>query len=273
MVIQCPQCRSRYDSSLIKSGETLYCDCGIEIQIPNLPNIAKSWNCPNCGGNVDARSNHCDYCEAYIAFERCSACFSIAPYAGAKHCAECGELLTLPLKTVKDDKSEQPCPRCNHKLESKVINNYLVDFCMECEGIWLAHHLFDELLKKLPPNSIGALGYRPPKNNDKIPTHKVRYLRCPECDVTMSRHNFMYNSDIILDQCNEHGVWFDKHELALALDFVRSSRIKPTSKKPLNRATSPERITHPGEAEIFDISYEDLESLLQEFPHFINKQP
>lgn len=83
----------------------------------------------------------------------------------------------------------------------------------------------------------------------------------------------MYNSDIILDQCNEHGVWFDKYELALALDFVRSSRIKPTSKKSLNKATSPERITRRSEAEVFDISYEDLESLLQEFPHFINKQP
>ena len=45
----------------------------------------------------------------------------------------------------------------------------------------------------------------------------------------MNRHDFMHNSNIILDQCNTHGVWFDKYELAAAMDFLHYRIDRPSN--------------------------------------------
>lgn len=257
-------------------GDEIHCRCGVEFFVPKLPNIARSWNCPSCGGGVDPNENRCEYCDSYIAFARCPACFSIAPYDGAKHCGECGDLLTLPIKTILDKKTEQPCPRCESSLQNKVVNSNLVEYCNDCGGVWLGHHLFDDLLKNEPPNATAALGLRPSPKGSELPRHEVSYLRCPECDVTMSRHNFMSNSGIIIDQCSDHGVWFDKHELAAGLDYARSSKNKTkkskTKKNDLEDSSVNELITKRRHDEVFEIEEEDLTLLLDEFPHWVSKK-
>ena len=52
MVIECPQCHSRYESTEAGNQKFIHCQCGVSIQIPDLPKIAKSWSCPNCAGDV-----------------------------------------------------------------------------------------------------------------------------------------------------------------------------------------------------------------------------
>lgn len=265
MIIQCPECQSRYDSSNRNNGEAISCRCGVEILVPDLPNLARSWNCPNCSGNVDPSKSRCEYCDAYIAFARCPACFSIAPYDEAKHCAECGELLILPVKPISKNQKKLPCPRCNGALKSKVVDSHLVDNCADCGGVWLSHHLLDTLLKKEPLNSVGALGKLPPKTEMQRLNNQIRYLQCPECDNYMNRRNFMSHSGIILDECHEHGIWFDKHELAVALQYVRSN-----SKRSISDFNN-EPITSRDKTEVFDIKYEDLKLLLAEFPSWVSK--
>ncbi len=270
MIIQCPKCQSRYNTSHKKLGDAIHCHCGVDIQIPDLADRARSWHCPNCSGSVDPSKSRCDYCDAYIAFARCPACFSIAPYDEAKFCAECGETLILPIKPLQKKDKKSNCPRCKNQLKSKVVDAHLVDFCADCGGVWLAHHLFDDLLKNVPLNAEGALGKQPSKQKNTLPRHKVTYLRCPECDDTMSRHNFMNDSDIILDQCNTHGIWFDKHELGVALEYVRSSIKKPLSKH-ASKNPPKEVITRRDDNEVFEIRDEDLSLLLEEFPYWISK--
>lgn len=178
--------------------------------------------------------------------------------------------MTLPVKTILKKDAKLPCPRCDNHLQSKVVDSNLIDYCADCGGVWLGHHLFDDLLSDAPPNSIGALGKPPSGEIKKLPRHKVRYLRCPECDVTMSRHNFMNNSNIILDQCNQHGVWFDKHELAVSLEHVRSSQKEPQTEKTAD--IEKKQISRRDDSEVFEIKDEDLHSLLEEFPHWVRKQ-
>lgn len=274
MIIQCPQCQSRYNTGMKNPGDAIHCRCGLDFLVPELPNLARSWNCPSCGGGVDPSESRCEYCKAYIAFARCPACFSIAPYDEAKHCAECGELLVLPVKPIPKGKSKLPCPRCTNHLHSKVVDSHLVDYCSDCGGVWLRHHLFDNLLKNEPQNTSAALGKRSSAKAGKLPRHEVRYLRCPECNATMSRHNFMRDSNIILDQCNEHGIWFDKYELAVALEFVRSTTKSASNRKSIkekNEAPEKELITKRDESEVFEIKNEDLQLLLEEFPHWVKK--
>jgi Zn-finger nucleic acid-binding protein len=49
---------------------------------------------------------------------------------------------------------------------------------------------------------------------------EVRYLRCPQCQETMSRMNFGKRSGVIVDVCKLHGTWFDAGELDGVLAFV-----------------------------------------------------
>ena len=38
MIIQCPQCQSRYNTKSRKSDDAIQCHCGVEILVPDLPN-------------------------------------------------------------------------------------------------------------------------------------------------------------------------------------------------------------------------------------------
>lgn len=264
MIIQCPKCQSRYDSNEQNTDDPIQCRCGAEIQVPDLSKLARSWKCPNCSGNVNPSQARCDYCDAYIAFARCPACFSIAPYDEAKFCGECGETLTLPIKPVLKDKEKMPCPRCDSHLKSKVINSHLIDYCHDCSGVWLSHQLLDKLLKQLPINSQAVLGIKHSIKNKNFPRQEIQYLRCPACDKTMNRHNFMSDSFIIVDQCSKHGIWFDKHELAVALEYARSRKNGGDTSSYEDKNTS-----RRDKTEIFEVKDEDLSLLLEEFPHWV----
>lgn len=236
MIIECPRCHSRYDSSLNEPGTPISCRCGQRFYTPRLPSKAKAVNCPNCGGAASPEQNKCDYCGVYLAFARCPGCFSIAPYRGAKYCAECGDALTQPAKAVKEANRKFPCPRCNagkstdkHRhnkkyLERKKVDEYVIDSCPECGGVWLDHSVLDKLLKQSnQQKSAQAVLGKDPVQASNLIRHKVMYLSCPECDQMMHRRNFGKKSGVIIDECTAHGIWFDKQELAAALHFARSS--------------------------------------------------
>lgn len=225
MIIECPRCKSRYDSTLNKPGEQIACRCGQVFYTPKLPNLAQSWNCPNCGGGARPDQTSCDYCGVALAFARCPTCFSLAPYQGAKYCAECGDSLRMPAKPSADADMEFSCPRCKDaRLKRKQVDNYTVDSCDKCGGVWLDHSVFDKILlhTNQQKNAQAVLGKLPPKIAN-LTRHKVSYLPCPECDQLMHRRNFAKKSGVIVDECTAHGIWFDKSELAASIHFVRSS--------------------------------------------------
>lgn len=276
MIIQCPQCQSRYNTSGGNAGKHIQCRCGVDIYIPKLANVAQAWHCPNCGGAVDPNKPSCDYCHAYLAFARCPACFNIAPYKGAKFCAECGESLTLAVKPLQHRHAQLPCPRCDSTLKSKLVDNHLIEVCRDCNGIWINHKLFDELLKNQPLDSASALG-KPITKYPRLKLYDIRYLPCPECNKQMKRYNFLGRSNIILDECSEHGIWFDKHELAASLSFMRS--YQNASDKTVSQKHSIEDVddkekspdaTYQMEEPII-IKEEDLSLLLKEFPHLFSE--
>ncbi len=273
MIIQCPQCQSRYNTDNNAGSDHIRCRCGVDMFIPKVANIAQSWHCPSCGGSVNPNNPRCEYCHAYLAFSRCPACFSIAPYKGAKFCTECGESLTLSVKSIQRGNKHLPCPRCDSTIKAKVVDNHLVEVCQDCGGIWITHKLFDELLKNQPLDSSSALG-KPITKYPRLRLYDIRYLPCPECNKQMNRYNFMGRSNIILDECAEHGVWFDKQELAASLSFMRSYQ-NAQNKKMETDQEPPEtsvqtQTTIPEKTDVIEIKEEDLSSLLKEFPHLFS---
>ena len=271
MIVECPRCQSRYDATLNKPGAQIACRCGQAFYTPKLPKLAKASNCPNCGGAASPDQNQCEYCGVYLSFARCPSCFSIAPYQGAKFCAECGDSLSQPAKDVKTANKSYPCPRCkSHQLSRKKVGDYTVDSCTKCGGVWIDHSVLDKLLAKSnQQKSSQALLGKAPFKAANLPRHKVSYLSCPECEQIMHRRNFAKRSGVIVDECTAHGIWFDKHELAASIHFVRSSpeTIEHKVLKPPTEAERLKRKVKIRSNERIDIDSGGLELLFKDFPN------
>ena len=272
MIVECPRCKSRYDSTLHKPGAQISCRCGQAFYTPTLPKLAKSSNCPNCGGAASPDQNKCNYCGVYLSFARCPACFSIAPYQGAKFCAECGDPLNTPAKRTSDANKNFPCPRCKSiNLERKTVGDHTIDSCPQCSGIWLDHTVLDQLLIKSNQKKVSkALLGQAPVKIANLKRHKVTYLPCPECEELMHRRNFPQKSGVIVDECTAHGIWFDKHELAAAIQFVRISpeKIEHKVNKPPSAKERLKHRVHLRDNDRIEITSNGLEALFKDFPMF-----
>jgi Zn-finger nucleic acid-binding protein len=91
------------------------------------------------------------------------------------------------------------CPRCGEVLDRAFEG---VSSCLRCEGLWIA-----------PATLDAAFG------NPRWPNGNAMWWRnsieCPECTFE-GKPTLMaarMSSDVIVDQCAEHGVWLDRGEL------------------------------------------------------------
>jgi Zn-finger nucleic acid-binding protein len=48
------------------------------------------------------------------------------------------------------------------------------------------------------------------------------YIACPQCGSLMSRRRYRKISNVIVDECLGHGVWFDAEELESAIGFLKA---------------------------------------------------
>lgn len=91
------------------------------------------------------------------------------------------------------------CPRCGEVLDRAFEG---VSTCLRCEGLWIA-----------PATLDAAFG------NPCWPSGNVMWWRnsieCPECALEgkATVMSARMSSDVIVDQCAEHGVWLDRGEL------------------------------------------------------------
>lgn len=105
------------------------------------------------------------------------------------------------------------CPVCGQHLKHKAYDGFYVKICPGCNGIWFdagTMHPFLEMLinSSFVPNAPVVLSkpVRLEKLND--PPKK-----CPRCGCLMRKHNYSYDSNIIMDRCATcSGIWTDKHE-------------------------------------------------------------
>jgi Zn-finger nucleic acid-binding protein len=223
MIVECPGCHLRYDLAGRPSGTQARCRCGREFAIGVASDHASVLSCPGCGGKSSASQTRCEYCGIPLATIRCPRCFALC-FAGAKHCAQCGSILTAPARAFHDDGSAaMRCPRCRVALTADLVSDTLVDQCDHCGGLWLDHRVLERVIdeRRRQPTLDVALG-RLPVPLENVDTRKVVYLHCPECGTIMNRRNFGKRSGVIVDVCPAHGVWFDNGELARIIEFVRS---------------------------------------------------
>jgi len=116
------------------------------------------------------------------------------------------------------------CSRCSRPLEPVTRNGYPVELCSAGHGLFVETAvlacMIDEAKSASPPDPDTAAQ---PALAGGGP---VRYVPCPVCAQTMSRRNFGRISGILVDECPNHGTWFDAGELEQSMTFASSGRMQ-----------------------------------------------
>ena len=119
------------------------------------------------------------------------------------------------------------CPQCDSGLVKMHYENVQVDYCKECKGVWLdsdeMNDVVDDLVSKdRTKNAVIDL--------DKLIVGEVRikenHLCCPKCAEAMTKFNYAYDSNIILDKCEScNGIWTDYNEVMRLAVFRKGNPV------------------------------------------------
>lgn len=122
------------------------------------------------------------------------------------------------------------CPKDESVLESRTYEGDVeVDACPSCQGMWLdkgeleqieevRERDYSEELKRIP-DLIGPA-------YEMARQQTLPALDCPKCAAEMSRHEYAYCSQIMIDVCPKcQGVWLDKGEIERLEVFFERSRM------------------------------------------------
>ncbi|MGH8427069.1 MAG: zf-TFIIB domain-containing protein [Gammaproteobacteria bacterium] len=98
------------------------------------------------------------------------------------------------------------CPACRKPLVVVERESIEVDWCTACHGVWFDAGELELLAgkagKRLEPGLIGT----PAGKIEEAPR------RCPRCRRKMEKVTGG-DTDLLLDRCLKHGLWFDAGEL------------------------------------------------------------
>jgi Zn-finger nucleic acid-binding protein len=193
--------------------------------------------CSSCSAPLAANTNKCEYCRTRNDVDLTNK----YPYS------------------VVNKQSEAICPHCENKLQTIDIGlngNFHVDRCQNCYGLFFANGKVESLLEKSVEQVFDVnLRQLDNINQDRFsPENNNKYLKCPICQMFMSRSVFGHRSGVIVDRCRSHGIWLESGELThlmewkkaggqildiqrknpeIAKDFDLSAFKKPIIKKPV----------------------------------------
>lgn len=102
------------------------------------------------------------------------------------------------------------CPNCSDTLITLEFDRIEVDYCTGCEGIWLDSGEMKTLLER-----SGAQD--PHLVTVECMTGKESVRKCPICTKGMEKVLMGKANPVLLDECADHGLWFDRGELKKAL--------------------------------------------------------
>lgn len=110
------------------------------------------------------------------------------------------------------------CPRCGLSLRGQEYEGEDVSFCGTCWGFWLRRAQLD--------NIVGKIQYRFKKYEVKAVLTTMaeegdanrqgseeRTIICPECSKALVKKRYDESCPVIIDECEEHGIWLDTGEI------------------------------------------------------------
>jgi Zn-finger nucleic acid-binding protein len=143
------------------------------------------------------------------------------------NCNYCGELNKLNKHLFTDAiteirESKQPCLICKNKLNGYSLGEGVrLEYCITCDGIFITEEHLESLIEQYQMQKsesnpqIVRFIHDHPRDNRK----KAQYHPCPVCQKMMKRINYKRDSGVILDCCEEHGIWIDGGELMQIMEW------------------------------------------------------
>ncbi len=205
---------------------------------------------------------------------KCSHCSAPLPKSGII-CSYCGSRNNIDLEDVEKFINLRPdlkriCPVCHIQMQTINVGKKLplyIERCESCYGIFFDLNELEAMIE----NSVKGS-----RNVDLIKLAKISehprhvdiivYRKCPVCEKTMQRKNFMGRSGVITDLCVEHGVWLDSGELRHLMEWVKTGGIEKIkdskefnnneieySKKRVNKKYAKEKSRKNGNNDTFDM--------------------
>jgi len=244
MIVECPGCRSRYDVGGRPPGTRARCRCKTVFVLPEPERSAGVLQCPQCAAAVGVGDTRCGFCDAELLVRACPRCFARI-FHGSEHCRHCGAKVEVPAAAdAAGEATPRMCPRCRHRapvrLEGRLVDDYLLDECTACHGIYVDVATLERLLSdRREVSAIGAAGLAWDGSGPAVapPSRPAgpMYVKCPDCDGLMNRVNFGRISGVLVDVCRPHGTWFDADELPRIIEFVRAGGLERAAKRDLER--------------------------------------
>ena len=147
----------------------------------------------------------CQYCG-----KRFSKNMRFCPFCAGEHKME------VTIKTAL-------CPSCKTKLKVRRYRGVEINVCPRCEGIWLDTEKFRRVSSERDTYQDEKILYRYVKKGLK---RGEGYRACVRCGVLMYKRNFKKISGVVIDVCNDHGIWLDKGELDQIRCFIANGGLE-----------------------------------------------
>jgi len=156
---------------------------------------------------------------------QCKFCAAPLPKQGSI-CNYCNKLNPLNQqiianKETKKCHSNHLCPCCHIGLETITDATVTLEYCSQCDGILIEEEEFEQLIayNVTPLNMFNPYYLRFMQDHPRDNRKKAQFHNCPVCNEFMDIINYKKQSGILLDICEEHGIWIDGGELQQIVEW------------------------------------------------------
>lgn len=233
LLTACPACRRQYDAEGKEPGDAFACSCGatVAVRAPRRE-AAAVVRCSSCGGTRQEGEPACRWCGSEFTLRErdlntiCPQCATRISDR-ARHCHACG--VAVEPQPIGAGDPRRPCPVCDGgpPLASRGVSADLnVLECARCGGLWIAPGPLRDLVARVALGKSEASALLGPLAGERrAPRERPDpggplYRACVVCAQRMNRTRFAGRTPVVVDYCRTHGVWFDDHELAAALEAL-----------------------------------------------------
>ncbi len=252
LLVSCNECQRQFDATGREIGSRFRCHCSaaVTVEAPQ-GHDARVVRCSACGAPRDEGSSECTFCHSRFTLHEqdlhtiCPGCLTRVSDR-AKFCHSCGEALGVEM--AAGEVTEMICPSCqdDHHLESRQLGlaRAAVMECQSCAGLWIASDALSRLTTDVQQQTEAAV--KPVVQSLVRETagaldEKWSYRSCVVCEKLMHRTQYDRGSGVIIDVCRDHGVWFDAHELAQVLTWIRAGGPEKAARRRREEQVADER--------------------------------
>lgn len=161
----------------------------------------------------------------------CKSCAAPLP-SNTNRCKFCGIYNDMDLHgkhqfSIHVQESKRICPNCNIALQTinlKQTGTFEIERCTSCYGLFFDPGEIETLLETSVSgvfdtnfqllDHINKERYQKPE--------KVKYIKCPVCQVLMNRVRYGHRSGVVIDQCKMHGIWLNNGEITHLMEWKKA---------------------------------------------------